>query len=424
MKYYFLLFWAALLLGGCYNTEPGPVMDHLRQGTWRMELDISDPKAHKSLILPFLFDINKDSSGWSMTVHNGEEKIILDDIVFHGDSVRMRMPLFDSEFVGAVLGDSVITGSWHNYLKGPDYLVPFRAVANSSSRFPGNEDGRLSLSGDWEAQFSPGTTDQYAALGLFNVENGIASGTFCTETGDYRYLEGKTKGDSLFLSCFDGSHAFLFAAHLDGDTLRGRYWSGNHWQEPFIAWKHPGFALRDPDSLTTLKEGYNMVDFRFPSIDGDSVSPKDERFNEHVLMVQVMGSWCPNCVDETLLLDEMFSDYHDQGLDVIAVAFERYEDPAKAVSALKRFREKLDVHYDLLYAGDSQKELAAQKLPFLNHIMSYPTCIFIDRKGTVRRIRTGFYGPSTGGHYENYKRNLRAFLEQLLAEPALAKKTA
>jgi thiol-disulfide isomerase/thioredoxin len=174
-----------------------------------------------------------------------------------------------------------------------------------------------------------------------------------------------------------------------------------------------------------LQEGYAMADFRFSSIDGDTISPKDDRFMGRVLMVQIMGSWCPNCVDETRLLDEMYSAYHDHGLDVIALAFERYEEPARALSALRKFREKLDVHYDILYAGDSRKELAAAKLPFLNHIMSYPTCIFIDRKGKVRRIRTGFYGPSTGEHYEHYKRNLRVFLEQLLAEdPSVLKKAA
>jgi thiol-disulfide isomerase/thioredoxin len=147
------------------------------------------------------------------------------------------------------------------------------------------------------------------------------------------------------------------------------------------------------------------------------VSPKDSAHAGKVLMVQVMGSWCPNCVDETRLLDEMYAEYRDRGLGVIAVAFEKYEDPAKAVAQLKRFRDNLDVRYDIVYAGRASKEEASAKLPFLDHVMSYPTCIFIDRRGMVRRIRTGFYGPGTGPHYANYERNLRSFLEQLLAEP-------
>jgi hypothetical protein len=52
--------------------------------------------------------------------------------------------------------------------------------------------------------------------------------------------------------------------------------------------------------------------------------------------------------------------------------------------------------------------------------MSYPTCIIIDHEGKVRRIRTGIYGPSTGAHYEKYRRSLEAFLEGLLQEAHLA----
>jgi thiol-disulfide isomerase/thioredoxin len=424
MRHLHLALSSALLLGGCASSEAPPLREALRLGTWRMALDLSNEPANGPTVLPFLFDIQKDTAGWTMLVHNATEKILLRDIAFRGDTVHMRMPLFDSEFVGTLDGDSLISGYWWNYLKGSNYKIPFRATASDRSRFAGNADARLDLQGEWEVHFSRGTADEYPALGIFRSANGIATGTFCTETGDYRYLEGQTRGDSLFLSCFDGSHAFLFTARSDADTLRGRYWSGNHWEEPFIAWKHPGFHLRDQDSLTALKEGYDMADFRFPDLNGRMVSPKDARFKDHVLMVQVMGSWCPNCVDETLLLNEMYAELHEQGLDVVALAFERYTEPLKAVAALKHFREELGVKYDILYAGDASKELAAKQLPFLDHIMSYPTCIFIDRAGKVRRIRTGFYGPGTGEHYVSYKRNLRTFLEQLLNESGIAVKKA
>jgi hypothetical protein len=66
----------------------------------------------------------------------------------------------------------------------------------------------------------------------------------------------------------------------------------------------------------------------------------------------------------------------------------------------------------------SGKGRASAQLPFLNHVMSFPTCIFVDRKGKVRRIHTGFYGPGTGRYYEAYKSDLYAFVQQLLNEPA------
>lgn len=413
-----------MLLSSCAEEE-ALVHDRTpREGSWRMELDVRTGGDEEPVVLPFLFDLQGDSAKWTLLVHNGEETIVVDDVTITADTFHVRMPLFDSEFTGKPSSDSLITGYWHNHLKGPDYRIPFSARAGITQRFAQAPQGVHDMNGTWECHFAEGTPDAYPALGIFTSENGRVTGTFGTETGDYRYLDGVVHGDSLLLSAFDGSHAFLFHAAFHGDSLIGRFRSGTHSQEPWYAVRNAQFRLRDPDSLTFLREGYSMVDARLPDLNGDTVSLMDERFNGHVRMLQVMGSWCPNCVDETVLLKEMYDTYHDQGLDVVAIAFERYPEKPRAINALKHFKERLGVRYDVLYGGESRKEVASAKLPFLDHIMSYPTCVFIDRAGKVRRIRTGFYGPGTGEHYENYKRNLKAFIEQMLAEPVEGKKAA
>ena len=208
----------------------------------------------------------------------------------------------------------------------------------------------------------------------------------------------------------------MIGACPGSDTLTGSYQSGTHWQEPWVAVRNPQFTLRDPDSLTFLREGYDMVDFSFPDLEGNMVSPSDERFKNGPLVIQIMGSWCPNCMDETKLLNELYAKYHDKGLEVLSVAFERQDDPARAIDGLKHFRDVLGVKYPVLYAGRSGKGEASEKLPFLNHVMSFPTCILIDRNSKVQRIRTGIYGPSTGAHYERYKRSLEGFVTELLSD--------
>ncbi len=396
---------------GCVH-EPAKTLAP-RTGQWRMELDLAGNP------LPFLFDLQRvDSTDWIARIHNASEVIEVRDIELRGDTFLMRMPLFDSEFKGLLSSDSVITGHWHNYLKGPEYRVPFIAQAGRTHRFNGSAAGSTGFEGNWETHFSAGTKDAYDAIGIFDQhEDGTVTGTFVTETGDYRYLEGSVYQDSMKLSCFDGSHAFLFNAKLRGDSITGHFWSGTHWEEDWVAYRNPNFTLRDPDSLTFLKEGYDMAEFSFPDLDGTPVSPRDQRYKGKVLMLQIMGSWCPNCVDETVVLNELYETYATQGLEVVAVAFEKYPSTEKAIEGLKRFRSTLGVEYPILYAGQASKEHAAAKLPFLDRIMSYPTCIFVDRNGKVRRIRTGFYGPSTGEHFTNYTRNLRSFVEQLLNEP-------
>ena len=402
----------ALLAVGCKPRRSEP--PELEMGSWRLELDLNDRA------LPFVFDLLRvDGGRLAIDIHNGDEVIRVDDIELVGDSINIRMPLFDSEFRGLIDGPNGIHGLWYNYLKGPDYRIPFQARYGNDKRFnvslPSRSDARFD--GVWEVHFSPGSADHYPAIGMFrSTREGLATGTFITETGDYRFLEGTVTGDSLFLSCFDGSHAFLFEARMDGDSVLGRFWSGNHWQEPWVARRNPEFRLRDPDSLTYLREGYDMIDFRFPDLEGAPVSPSDPQYKGRPLVIQIMGSWCPNCVDETRLLNELYEKYHGAGLEVISIAFEKYEDPAKAIVALKRFREVLDVRYPILYAGRSSKAVASEKLPFLNHVMSYPTCIIVDHHGRVRRIRTGMYGPGTGAHYLTYKRSFESFLEALLAE--------
>ncbi|QQR88140.1 MAG: TlpA family protein disulfide reductase [Flavobacteriales bacterium] len=415
--------WIALALSLVLASCSAPVVKKATEpitGPWLFTLDIGGGNH-----LPFNVELTRDSTRWALTVLNSTERIAVDQVVIAGDSFHAQMPLFDSEFIGVFTSDSSLSGRWLNHLKGPDYSIPFHATAGRSERFLGvpNQEPR-DLSGSWETHYSIGTADAYAAIGQFEQQGPRMRGTFLTETGDYRYLEGVVIGDSLLLSCFDGSHAFLFKAGWQSDSLIGRFWSGNHWQEPWVAVRNPAFTLRHPDSLTHLREGYAMADFRFPLIEGGYVSPLDSAHVGRVIMVQVMGSWCPNCVDETVLLDEMYAKYNHEGLSVVALAFEKQSDSLKAIEALRRFRDRLHVKYEIAYAGRAGKEEAAERLPFLDHVMSYPTCIFIDRAGRVRRIRTGFYGPGTGDHYLNYRRNLELFIERMLAEPAVVRKAA
>ena len=52
----------------------------------------------------------------------------------------------------------------------------------------------------------------------------------------------------------------------------------------------------------------------------------------------------------------------------------------------------------------------------LNHVLSYPTTIFIDKKGVVRKIHTGFNGPATGEKYTEFKTEFEGFVGELIDE--------
>ena len=70
----------------------------------------------------------------------------------------------------------------------------------------------------------------------------------------------------------------------------------------------------------------------------------------------------------------------------------------------------------LAQIGSEDKKLAHEKLPMLNHIISFPTTLFIDKNGVVRKIHTGFNGPATGQKYTTFKNEFETFVSQLLEE--------
>jgi thiol-disulfide isomerase/thioredoxin len=144
------------------------------------------------------------------------------------------------------------------------------------------------------------------------------------------------------------------------------------------------------------------------------ISLSDERFRNKVVVIQIMGSWCPNCLDETNFLVPFYDRLNEKGFEVIGLSFEKTGDFQKAISLVNRLKQRLHVKYPLLIAGDRQNISSA--LPMINRIMGYPTTLYIDRKGRVRKIHTGFSGPATGGEYDKFRDDFTAFIQKLLAE--------
>ncbi len=387
----------------------------LKEGPWRMEFDLGQQK------LPFNFTLTQSDKDYMIEVTNAEEVVTIRDIRREGDSIFASLPFFDSEFKGLIQDESSFIGFWHNYSKGKDYKIPFTAVHGKKYRFLEKDPTNVAdFDGKWEVTFGydkDNPEEVCKAIGLFNQEGHDVTGTFLTETGDYRFLEGCVCDDTLFLSCFDGSHAFLFKAVKNEDGgIVGDFWSGNHWHEPWTGVKNEEFALTHPDSLTFLKDGYDKLAFDFPDLNGDSVTLEDERFKNKVVIVQIMGSWCPNCADETFLYADLFEKYHQQGLEIVALAYEKSEDFNTNKEKVIKMKDFFNANYDFLLAGKAGKAYASETLPMLNHVMSYPTSIFIDRSGKIRKIHTGFYGPGTGNIYVEYVEEIQMFLEKLLSE--------
>ena len=397
-----------MLLSGCANSEK---KSRPKEGIWQARLEVKDKQ-----ILPFNFELSSNEGETiQMKILNGEETILVDEILVEGDSILIKAPVFEG-YISAKLDSEYMDGVF--VIESLDRTVPFEAEYGIEERFSNVTSNTTDATGIWETEFSPGTDDSYMGKGIFSQKNGIVSGTFRTTTGDYRFLEGVMDKDSLKVSAFDGAHAFLFQAKVTDSTMNGVFYSGNHFKEPFVAVRNENYELPSPDSLTFIKEGYDKFDFSFPNLAGETVSLSDPSFKDKVVIVQLMGSWCPNCLDESKFLVDYLENHTTGDLAVLALAFEQAKTKERALQSIQRLKDRIGISYPILLAqyGSYDKEKAQQKLPMLNHVLSYPTTIFVDKKGNVRKIHTGFNGPATGDKYEEFKVEFDSFIKELLSE--------
>ena len=276
----------------------------LSTGEWLLIFNLKD-----GVEAPTNFNLTKPDSLYQLIFSNASEKIRVPDVKITNRQIIIKDPVFNNWFEGKIISPTEIKGFW--FKNDTSYKVPFTATFGSQPRFTSptnrsNED--KNVSGKWEVHFSKDNPeDHYEAIGQFKQEGNRISGTFMTETGDYRFLEGNMYGKNFSLSCYDGAHLFLFKAKLRNDSLVGTFWSGTRWTEPWVGVKNESFILTHPDSLTYLKEGYTELAFNFPNTKGENITLTDKKFKNKVVIVNIMGPWCPNCKDETAYLSELYT---------------------------------------------------------------------------------------------------------------------
>jgi peroxiredoxin len=367
--------------------------------------------------LPFLMEIKYlNDSTFSAEIINGVERIKIDpkDISKgHSrqtgrDTLLIRFPIYDS-YLRAVFQERVMEGEFVT----PRASIPFIAHNGQGYRFTTvTKKPVADISGKWETTLGLSDSVPEQAIGEFAQSGNHLSGTFMTETGDYRYLDGEIQADKIYLSCFDGAHAYLFEAKIKGDSLYGTFRSGRSYKTTWVARRNPRFKLRNADSLTFLKAGYSALDFNFPNTEGQMVGMKN--YQGKVTIVQIMGTWCPNCRDESNFLVGYLQNNNNPNLAVVGLSFERTAE--KGAQLIKTYKNQMHIPYEILLAGTSnKKDEAAKALPMLNSVVAFPTTIFVDKKGKVRKIYTGFNGPATS-EYAAYQKSFDIFVKSLLAE--------
>lgn len=384
--------------------------------------------------LPFGLRIDSGPEGLRAVVQNGPEEIPVSAVEQNGKELVLRFDGYDARIVATIEGDE-LSGRWEKRGKTAYAGLPFSArragaEAAPAPRFrPTAEVGLAadasavsSVTGSWAAEFvdEEGTSPAEAEL---RQEGSRVTGTFRTPTGDHRFLEGSYENGVLRLSAFDGAHAFLYQARaVPGGTLRGDFWSRDSYHATWTARREAEQEVVLPDAWQEvgLTNPEGKFRFRFPDLSGKPVSLDDPRFAGKVVLVNLFGSWCPNCNDEGPYLAQLHKRYRDRGLEIVGLAFEVTGDAERDREFVRRFGERYGISYPLLLAGTNDKKEAGAALPDLTRVASFPTTLFLGRDGKVRKIHSGFDGPGTGEHFTELKKEFEGLIESLLAEPAPA----
>ena len=386
---FFLVVFGCILLISC-NSEDS---EKLELGNYVGRLEVENNK-----YLPFNFSVTNDST---LVVQNSSE-IVDFSIVYSNDSIFIKSKVFEG-FIKGVLVENKINGFFT--IESLDRSVPFSSYkSNNRFNIDFNENKKLTLN-RWKFTFNPNKDNASFSVGIFNSigENEI-SATFRTTTGDYGYMHGGYKENKIVLSTFNGSRAYLFEAEMNKDSIEGVMYAGNHSKTIVKGVLDNDFELSNEYSLTSLKVKNQKFDFSFENTLGKLISIDDKFYDGKSMVVQLMGSWCSNCLDESKFYVDYMNKNELKDIEFVALAFEYAKTKDNALNSIRKLKKQLGINYPILLAqyGSSDKSRALEKFPMLNKIISYPTTIFLDKNKDVIKIHTGFNGPATGEKYTEF----------------------
>ncbi len=384
-----LFFSLLFLLTGCFGPEK-------LEGIWGMELQLQGKK------IPFNLEFTKDDVKLSTMA----ETLTLSRQIEKG---KITIPIqgFDASFELVQTGP-VIKGYWIKHNRTPEYKVPVIGMKLAATLKNNFKEEKL-LPRKWKVKFE-GNEDP--ALLVFTENKNKFYASVITQTGDYRFLTPRIKEDNLVLFGFDGAYAFYFEGKIKGSSYTGKMYSGANYNTQFSATVDSEFKLKDPEQITKYKK--DITKLSLPLLIGESYSIKNNLGK--VQVIQIFGSWCPNCIDETKFIKSWKANNSDLGVKFSLIAFERSPNKKHALVQLKKAKKAYDIDYPIMIGGYTEEDKVSDILPGLENFISFPTTIYIDKKGKVRKILASFQGPATGKYFDDFSRNFDLFLKKLASE--------
>ena len=287
-----------------------------------------------------------------------------------------------------------------------------------------------SIAGDWILREEGAQGAEKNVLTTFTQEKVasdegrvFATGIMEPVSGDTGLLHGVVStganGQTHFhLSRFDGIHVLAMDGEFAPDSsLKGQI-GGVKALSAFTAERSKDAAAADPNALagglTHVKDPQEPFHFSGVDQSGRTVDQSSPEFKGKPVIVDIFGTWCPNCHDEAPLLEQLYRKYQAQGLVIVGLAYEYIDDTPRNLRQISIYRDKYGITFPLLLTGTTDQGQIQKTLPQLVNFGAYPTTIFLDRNGRVRAIHAGFAGPSTGDKYQEAQQHMDELTREIV----------
>ena len=375
-------------------------------GRWDATVQVS------GVDIPFRFELSAEGSNVKGSFFNGDERITSTSGKFENGSLILRWDDHASS-LDATLHDGVLEGRYRRDGRDEKSNYPFSAKRHAPA--PAVKGDVPSIAGMWVIP-TDSPKGEKAWRFIVRQTGAEVSAAVLRIDGDTGALTGTYKDGKFVLSHFDSARPMLMEVTPQKDGTLALLENGKTTRTA-IRWEvaHAKGLPEPTDPLkhTGVKDATEPFQFRFPDLNGKTVSNTDAKFHGKVVLVNITGSWCPNCHDEAPFLAELYKKYRDQGLEIVALSFEE-ADQLKDLPRLRAFIKRYGIEYTVLVGGEPSE--AKDKLTQAVNWNSWPTTFFLGRDGLVRGVHAGFPSSASGDLYRQAKEEFTAEVQHLLRE--------
>ena len=361
--------------------------------------------------IPFPLEITNEGGKAKASFLNGSQKISSTSSSIQGDKVVFTFAQYNTT-LDTTFKEGVLSGTYIRP-KGRGAALAFRAAKAAAVANVKAPD----IDGVWITQARSNKGEQ-AWRFIVDQKGAQVQATILRIDGDTGTLYGSFKDGKFVLGHFSGARPLLVEVTPNTD---GTLSISQNKGAPLMAARESEAKAKslgtptDPMAHTTMKDANEPFKFSFPNIKGEIKSNTDPEFKGKVLLVNIAGSWCPNCHDETPFMVNLYKKYKSKGFEVVQFSFEE-EEQLPNYPRLKGFNENYGIEWTVLIPGNPDQ--LNEKVPQAANLNAFPTSFFIGRDGKVRAVHAGFPSPGSGDFYKEAEKEVTELVEKLLAEKA------